>query len=457
MRKIFCLALAAFCTLSGAAVNGTLKDGNGKPISGALVVAEGTDQAALTDANGHFQLGAIQAGIIPQFRSTLPQKGLRIDAQGRIQRATGTFPQRIYFRRPAGRSREAALSARIAAVVNGSLLISHAGQFSQIDGIDVNDSSPLAFNLEIISEFEKTSEVTREVADVKILAMTDSTMLGVDPASNAHPVCQGGKVKFLPDTSTMKYRITGKTLYEWDPIDGETGEDAASLLASYTGTKLGTWNMSGLGRIPVKLPDSVDQAMVDSAIDLQKRVARISGTQTIANDKVHFDMAFGFCMGPLLASMLTTEPLSGTAKSCTEVELHNGPETAVWGFKVANGKSTNTFRYHDTTCTSESPSDTGPAYDCKDEPDGTVPVDTSDHDASDGLSGFANCPGFISFFTGGIDIPDGLPGGMLPGDLIPKSPASLPLSKAAVPRVPNPISLERNFRSRVFRHARFGR
>lgn len=443
-KIIFALPFLAFAVV-GAAVNGTVKDGKGNPVQGVLVVAEGTDQSAITDANGKFTMGPIQASLIPTLKPKIKTAHIRIDAQGRFQREKDGLSHQVYFSRPVSAGQSLSTTgARKAAAVNGDLLISHNDLFGEVKYIDVNDATPLNLVMEQVSEFAKTNQVSSETGDIKVLQFTDSLIQGVDAASKDNAVCRAGKVVYLPDTSAYQYKIVGKTMYMWDPANVDSGDYVTTLLTSATGSKLGTWNLSGLGQIPISLDAGVAQREVDSLLALQRSFMKVSGTETFSNTSIHNDVKFGVCMGPLMASAFTMEPLTAKSKSCSEIELKNGTAVATWDFVTNSDSIRYTFKYKDSTCEFKAPVSTGPAYDCNGVPDGGAPTDTSSDAADAGLAGFATCPAYISFFTGGITIP----GGGFPGI------GGLPLGKFSAGRFPNPISLERKYRAR-FTHRHF--
>jgi hypothetical protein len=416
-------------------VNGTVKDDKGNPVSGAFVVAEGTNTSAVTDANGKFTMGPIQASLIPVIKNRLAAAHIRVDAQGKFIRETGSLAHQVYFfpakgsanGKAAGPKASAKTASGQAAVTNANLLISHDGQFSEVAGIDANSSAALDLTMDLISEFAKINPVVPQLGDVQVLLFNDSVIQAVDLASHEYPVCKGGKVTYLPDTTLLAYKIKGKTMYQWDPTDFDTSSMVTPMFTSKTGAVVGEWYYSGLGQIPVPLPDGMDQAEVDQALAMQREVFKVSGTTTLGKTVIHNDVQFGVCIGPLMASSMNEGPMTATSKSCTEVELKNGTETATWTFVTNKTKTTNTFKYKDATCVSESSMFDDPVYDCKGQPDGTIPEDTTSTEPGTEL---ADCQAYVSFLLGGITIPGGLPGAKISANQMSKQPDLLRVNPA---------------------------
>jgi hypothetical protein len=412
MKSILVLALTLVVAMQApGAVNGVVKDTQGAPVAGALVVAEGTNEAAITDAAGKFQLGPIQSGVLRSVLAPrLQESGLRVDAQGRIQRMSEPGSRKVYYRVPsvlAAGGTSSATSKRSAAA-DIDLLVSQGSHFGTQMPVNPASSVPVEVPLELIAEFAKLNKVEREVGDIQVLEFTDSTILGVDVASKDNPVCKDGKAVLLPDTTLMAYKIIGKTLYQWSPEDVDSDEPVAALFTSATGTKFGTWNYVGFGQAPVELPDGITQGGMDSLLALQAKALRISGTSVLGDKTIRNDVQAGFCLGPILAQALGGGMMPGTLvgvpKNCNEVALTNGTESATLSFVSTRDSVTTTFAYKGSTCVETSPASLDPAYDCEGKPDGYVPEDTSDGDLT-GIGGLGECEAFTTFLLGGIDIP----------------------------------------------------
>lgn len=450
MKTTLILALSLVAALqTAAAVNGVVKDTQGAPVAGALVVAEGTNEAAVTDAAGKFQLGPIQNGVLrTALLPRLIAAGLRVDAQGRIQRSTGMESRKAYYRIAGTASASGAPgslgASKRTAAADINLLVSQGSHFGTQMPVDPASAVPVQVPMDLIAEFAKQNEVDRQAGDIRVLQFTDSTILGIDTASQDNPVCKDGKATFLPDTLLMSYKIIGKTLYQWSPEDVETSEPVAALFTSATGAKFGTWNYNGFGQAPVALPDGITQGGMDSLLALQSKALKVSGTTVLTDKSIRNDVQVGFCLGPLMASALggglMPGALVGVPKNCNEVQLTNGTESATLSFVTTRDTVITTFKYKDSTCVDKSPASRGPAFDCAGKPDGFVPEDTSDGDIG-GLGGLGDCPAFTTFLLGGIGIPGlpGLPGGMpgVPGGVPTlKRNSSIPVSaKSAWPGV----------------------
>jgi hypothetical protein len=434
------LLLAA--ALSNAATHGTIKDGQGRPVAGALVVAEGTDLADVTDAEGHFELSTVNIRSNPQWRQHLKIASIEVDAMGRLRQAAqpGQRQARLAILQapltPSTSTNPEPVAARKAAANDPThLLVAHEDHFASAAAFNPASSAPLNLMLEKVEEFAKTNEVNPASADFKVLEVTDSTMLVVDTSSRENVVCKAGKPVFLPDTSYSFYKIMGKTMYQWDESMIEEGDYTATVFTRSTGSLFGTWNMLGMGQAPVSLPDDapMEQDAIDSLLDMQRGILKVAGTMTFGQTQASIDVQYGVCMGYMMASVFQMPPITATAKSCTEVELKNGNSTATWSFVFKNDSTYTSFTYNGATCTDNFASDAEPTFDCTELADGEVPEETTEDPTDGGMNSLANCPGFISFFTGGIDIPEIpiSPLGKKSASTIEASSASIALDKAS--------------------------
>lgn len=436
--SLFPAGLLLAAALSNAATHGTIKDGQGNPVAGALVVAENTDLADVTDANGHFELGTVPIATSPKWQMRLKAAAIEVDAMGRLRRASREGERQarlITLRAPVAPSANPSeqgepVAARIAAASERHLLIARDGHFAEVAPFDPGSSAALNLTIEKVEEFAKTNEVNPAVADFKVLEVNDSAMLVVDTGSFENAVCRGGEPVFLPDTSYTLYKILGKTMYTWDKSDIDLGDYSATVFTSNTGTLFGTWNMLGMGQAPIALPADapMPQDAMDSLMDMQRGILKVEGTMTFGQTKASIDVQYGVCMGTLMGSVFQMPPITATAKSCTEVELKNDNDTAVWSFIFRNDSTVTSFTYQGQTCTDTFASDAEPTFDCTGVQDGDAPEEITDDPGEQSLSSLTTCPGFIAFFTGGITIPE-IP--MSPLGKKAASDASLALAKAA--------------------------
>lgn len=405
--------------LSSAAIHGTIKDGQGNPVAGALVVAEGTDLADVTDAEGRFELSTVNIRFNPQWKKHLKTAGsIEVDALGRLRQAIrpGQRPTRLATLQVSpsaspSTTLESVAAKQAAATDPTHLLVAHEGHFANAVPFNPASSTALNLMLEKVEEFAKKNQVTPVSADFKVLEVNDSSMLVVDTGSFDHVTCQGGEPVFLPDTSYTFYKIMGKTMYQWDEPMLEEGDDAATVFTSGTGSLFGTWNMVGMGQTLVDIPNdtSTSQEDIDSLLAMQRGILKVAGTMTFGQTKASIDLQYGICMGTLMGSAFQMPPITATTKSCTEVEMINGSDTAIWSFVFRNDSTVTSFTYKGTTCTDAFASDAEPKFDCTGKADGEVPEEITADPSEGSMNSLTTCPGFISFFTGGITIPPIMP------------------------------------------------
>lgn len=399
------------------------------------MVQEGTDLGDVTDADGKFEIGP----NISSIRNALSQRSkvsaLRVDAQGRFFRGNEKAYHKVYLSKPGTTALEASSARTLSkksAASDATLLISHAGHFGSIEAVDGASSAPLALAMELISEFQKSNRIEPSVANLNVLEFTDSTLLTEESGSKENPTCKGGKVAYLPDTTEMQYKIVGKTLYLWDPEDTDSSGNYATVMTSSTGNKLSTWNWNGMTMSPALPVDSAMQGKSDSIMEMVHDMIKVSGVTSFSSTKVHNDVVYAFCYGSLMAMAFSQPPMTATAKSCSEAELKNGDETAIWSFTDDGNKAITKFTYKDTTCLFESTSSAEPAYSCEGIADGEAPEDTSGTVSGPDQQSLSECPAYMDFILGGFDIP-GLP----------------PLGKQQAKALPNPMSLERKARAHL--------
>lgn len=435
MQKILMGTMLAAAGLLQAAVNGVIKDDKGNPVAGALVIQEGTSLGDVTDADGKFELSSNVTGILPTLQKKQMTANLRVDAQGRFFRGENKVNHKIYLTKkgvaqPEERSSPAL--AKKSAANDANLLISHAGHFGEMTAIDGTSSAPLALSMELISEFGKSNKVDPSVANLNVLEFNDSTVLAVDVESKENPICKGGKVVYLPDTTEMQYKIAGKTMYMWDPEDTDSLGNYATVLTSSTGNKMSAWNWNGMTMSPMTMvTDSSLWGPADSITLMVRDIFKVSGITTFSNTKIHNDVVFGICFGPMIAMGFTQPPITATAKSCNEAEFKNGAETATLSFTDNGIKAITKFTYKDTSCVTEGATSSEPAYSCNGIAEGRVPSDTSTGSSAPTYGDLVQCPAFIEFMMGGMDIP------------------GIPLGKRTANIMPSPMSLERKARARI--------
>ncbi len=444
--------------VSFAAIHGTVKDKAGHSLAGVLVVAEGTDLSGVSDGNGHFELSNVAVRHILQFRNRLEKAQIRMDAMGRFQRKDGAHARTLWtYAMPTtqqsstGPGADANLNntvaARIAADETVNLLVSGDGYFSSI--VPVSATSSDANDLTLDSEADLGGISVQTLSgDITLLEFNDSLMRGVDIASHENPICMNGAVKFLPDTSSNRYKIAGKTLYLWSDSDITDGDLISTILSNGSGQKLSTWYFNGIAQAPIALPDSLGmtQSELDSLINIQRGAVRMAGTAQISQEKIHYETKSAVCFGQALAGQFSFDSISATAKSCNEVELKNGTETATWKFDIADTVMKWTFTYQDSSCNYSSPYNADPAYSCADVADGDYPDIQSNDPTNPDVSGLINCRAYFSFITGGMTLPD------FPMDSLPLTPQGL--AKTA-PRpsywrgLPDPIKVRQQIQKRI--------
>jgi hypothetical protein len=451
-------ALASVGAVSGA-VHGVVKDDAGKPVAGALVVAEGTDLSDITDAQGKFELSTVGVGRSPLLRTRLQEAKIQVDGLGRFQKNDGAFGRKLLLHKigsPAAspEKQQNAVAARAAATDAVNLLVSGGGYFSGFAPVELSSTAENIVGIESIVTFAQKSSISQVKSDLNLLQLTDSIMEVLEPDSKENAVCKDGKPVILPDTSTNRYKIVGKTMYLWDTEITDESDYTATVLTSGSGEKFGVWSFNGISQPPIPLPDSIEmtQAGLDSMLAMQRATVRYSGTATVSANKIRNDVTYGICMAQVMAMGFSVPPMVGTAKNCNDLELTNGDDTATWSFEFTNNASKMTFTYQDSTCTFASfVPGLDPMYDCTGIEDGMAPEDTSGNLETNGASDLMSCPGFLKFMTGGIDIPIG----GFPGDLpIDTTGLGIGLNKkAALPmsidRFSKSLALERKWRKRL--------
>ncbi len=412
MKKVI-MGLTLFTALGlQAAVNGTVKDGGGQPVSGALVVVEGTDQAVVTDAAGKFQFGPLSIQSLHLSLKQLATSHILVDAQGHYYRAEDKKANKFYFHTNESNTinntpTNLVLTTKRTVTTNGKLLIAHDGYFSQVLPIDIGSSIQIPVSLVFVNTFAQTSTLGSFSAVGQIIAFSDSIIKSIDNNSKYNPVCKGGKVIYLPDTTTEQYMITGKTMYSWTPMVMDSLDCIATVYSSNNGVKLGSWNYIGVSAIPqAHNKGACNPAQIDSQIQLENSYFFLGGVIQFSNTQIMNNVKYGLCNGALLAARFSLEGnMTATAKSCNEVELKNGTETATWSIISNNVKSTTKFITKDTTCTIESPVILDQTYSCVGQADGVKPEDTGTLGGLTTGADLFTCPAYVKFLTGGFTLP----------------------------------------------------